>query len=386
MHKRTQCQAKELPKRFVQVEGLKINNLKGSSDGHRYDLNVLEKMQTRLFRSLPVSKPLTCVQQPTHKFNVVIKRHCTVTAAAPTDVFVLDYDGVIADSQLEVSTAGVAAAEQQWPSIFQDLNLNASERQRVLAGVAAARPRLVKGYESMVMARMVLENPQDGVEKILYGTPNWDAPSGLLQTTLAAWNEQEQPLQAVFEAYRSNRMSTSPQGWVALIPLYEGIAEAIADCTSPFYICSSKRGDRLVHLLNAQLNLDITEESPRVLASLIPPNEMKVKALRNVMARPVAANSATSLHFIDDRFETIEAISQKNDLVERYSLYLAGWGYNTEEERAAAAKLPGVRVITLPQFCELLRFGIIMEVDDGCQDTDEEALDAIYKPYGAGSG
>jgi len=67
-------------------------------------------------------------------------------------------------------------------------------------------------------------------------------------------------------------------------------------------------------------------------------------------------------------------------------LYLAGWGYNTHEERAAAAKLRGVRVITLPQFCELLCFGIIMEVDDRCQDTDEEAVDAVYKPYKSGSG
>jgi hypothetical protein len=275
----------------------------------------------------------------------------------------------------------VAAASEQWPSIFQ--GLNASERQRILSGVAAARPRLVKGYESMIMARIILENPQNGVENILHGTPNWDAPGGLLQTSLAAWSETEHPLQTVFESYRAHRMATDPDAWLRLNPLYEGIADAMADCTSPFYICSSKRGDRLVRLLNAQFNLGVTEESPRVLASLIPPNEKKIEALRNVMARPVAASSSTSLHFIDDRFETIEAISQQKDLVERYSLYLAAWGYNTEEERAAAAALPGVRVITLPQFCELLRFGIIMEVDDGCQDTDEEALNAIYKPYEA---
>lgn len=51
-------------------------------------------------------------------------------------------------------------------------------------------------------------------------------------------------------------------------------------------------------------------------------------------------------------------------------------GYSKIEERAAAAKLRDVCVITLPQLCELLRFGNIMEVDDGCEDTDEEAADA----------
>ena len=328
----------------------------------------------------------TCFRKPTNKINVIRsgeQRQGTATAAAPTDVFVLDYDGVIADSQHEVSSAGVASAEQQWPALFK--GLTASERQRVLDGVAEARPRLVKGYESMIMARLILESHQN-VDNILYGTPTWDAPGGLLQTSLDAWDEQETPLQTVFEAYRANRVATDPAAWVALNPLYPGVAVAMADCTSPFYICSSKRGDRLVRLLNAQFNLDVTEDSPRVMASLIPPNEMKIEALRNVMARPIAASSTTSLHFIDDRFETIEAISEQQDLVERYSLYLAEWGYNTEDERAAAAELPGVRVITLSQFCELLRFGIIMEVDDGCQGTEEEALDGIFKPYGLGSG
>ena len=37
-------------------------------------------------------------------------------------------------------------------------------------------------------------------------------------------------------------------------------------------------------------------------------------------------------------------------------------GYNTEEERQAAAKSPGIKVLTLPQCCELLKWGIIMEV------------------------
>lgn len=46
----------------------------------------------------------------------------------------------------------------------------------------------------------------------------------------------------------------------------------------------------------------------------------------------------------------------------RWRLYLADWGYNTPEERAAAAELPGVRVISLPEFFELLRWGIVMQV------------------------
>lgn len=60
-----------------------------------------------------------------------------------------------------------------------------------------------------------------------------------------------------------------------------------------------------------------------------------------------------------------------------YSLYLAAWGYNTAEERAAAARLPGVRVLRLPQMLELLRWGVVMGVDDGCEPTAEEAAESV---------
>ena len=301
-----------------------------------------------------------------------------ITRAGPSDVFVLDYDGVIADSQHEVSSAGLLAAEQQWPSIFP--NLTDATRNELLAAIAAARPRLVKGYESMMMARLIHENPAN-LNKILNGTPDWDAPGGLLQRSLDAWEEDDHVLAEKFERLRAGRVAADAAEWVALSPLYSGVGDALADCPAPFYICSSKRGDRLLRLLNAQLNLQLDESSPRVLSSLIPPNEKKIEALRGIMARPVAAEPSTSLHFIDDRFETIKAVSQEPDLAKRYNLYLASWGYNTDAERAEASEIPGIRIITLPQFCELLRFGIIMGVDDGCQDTEEEATAAVYKPF-----
>jgi len=40
----------------------------------------------------------------------------------------------------------------------------------------------------------------------------------------------------------------------------------------------------------------------------------------------------------------------------------ASWGYNTAQERQDAAAMPGVRVIGLEGFLELLKFGIVMNV------------------------
>lgn len=55
-----------------------------------------------------------------------------------------------------MSTSAFEACQQVWPGLFD--GLGDAERARVLAGTRDARPRLVKGYEAMVMARLVLED------------------------------------------------------------------------------------------------------------------------------------------------------------------------------------------------------------------------------------
>eukprot|EP00873_Tetraselmis_striata_P033143 jgi/Tetstr1/453407/TSEL_040389.t1 len=57
--------------------------------------------------------------------------------------------------------------------------------------------------------------------------------------------------------------------------------------------------------------------------------------------------------------------------VEGWNLYLAGWGYNTEDERAEA-RAAGIRVLSLEECCELLKWGVLMGVDDGCEPEAHE--------------
>lgn len=290
-------------------------------------------------------------------------------AAAPSDVFVLDFDGVLCDSEHEVSTSAYEACQGYWPDLFA--GLSGQEQQRVRAGMRATRPRLIKGWEALVMARLILED-EGNVQHIL---ADWEP---LLAATLAAWGEGTgASLASAFEAHRAEQMQVNPDRWISLNPLYPGVASALSDSPYPFYIASSKAAGRLVTLLNASLGMGVEEGSPRLFASLIPPNERKIAALREIAGRPVAQGGAT-LHFVDDRFETLEAIAeQAPDLMSSWQLYLADWGYNTPQERAAAAALPGVRLLTRPQFCELLRWGVVMEVDDGCEPTREEAEEMV---------
>eukprot|EP00887_Chlorella_sp_A99_P004237 scaffold15.g4237.t1 len=285
--------------------------------------------------------------------------------AGPSDVFVLDLDGTLVDSEPEVSTSALAAAARRWPHLFAALA--DGERARVLAGLHATRPRLVKGFEAMVMARLVLESDAN-VGAIL---ADWE--ERLLPASLAAWGEDEGRLAPLFEEVRAAQLAGDRAAWLGLNAPYPGVAEALRDCPYPWYVVSSKGASRLVPVLNATLSAEaFAPDSPRLFAGLIPPNKRKIEALRAIAQRPVAQEAGT-LHFVDDRAETLRAIvEQAPDVAERYSLYLATWGYCTPEE--LAAPLPGVRQLRLPEFCELLRFGLLMGVDDGCEPTTEEVL------------
>ena len=282
----------------------------------------------------------------------------------------LDFDGVLCDSQGEVMSAGLAVARARWPDSFPT-NPPSADTGNLVAALSRVRPRLISGFESVLMARHVAEEGEKAERDIL----ECDDWSNRVEELLGAYGASAEDLQREFESWGRSRIEEDFDGWLGMNPLYAGVREAMDDCRSPTYFASSKNGKRLVPLLRALLGIEVDLDSPRVFHTLIPPNELKLEALRSVAARPVAEHPGTQLHFVDDRFETLEYVLEhaEEQLLKRYQLYLASWGYATPEEVDRARATPGVRVLDLKDFGELLRFGIIMNVDDGCQDTDEEA-------------
>jgi hypothetical protein len=193
----------------------------------------------------------------------------------------------------QVSSSALGAASSYWADAFA----GASEAQRaaVLEGLRRSRPVLVQGYESMVMARQLLEEP-DSWAAIL---ASWTT---LLPEALARWGEDEAALIAHFEQHRRQRMQgLGPAAWAALNRPYAGVQAALQSCESPFYIASSKAAHRVAALMGSHFGLELGADSPRLFCSLLPPNEKKVQALREIMGRPVCEDPATRLHFIDDR-------------------------------------------------------------------------------------
>lgn len=62
--------------------------------------------------------------------------------------------------RLQVSTSALEACAKYWPELFG--GLGEEERQRMRRGLRATRPRLIKGWEALVMARLVLEDDRWG--------------------------------------------------------------------------------------------------------------------------------------------------------------------------------------------------------------------------------
>lgn len=92
------------------------------------------------------------------------------------------------------------------------------------------------------------------------------------------------------------------------------------------------------------------------------------------MGRPLCEHPSTTLHFVDDRLDTLKAVLRHPDLAARWKLYLASWGYCTASEVEAARLTPGVKVLQLPDFVELLKFGLVMQVGRACSGAGRTAL------------
>jgi phosphoglycolate phosphatase-like HAD superfamily hydrolase len=298
----------------------------------------------------------------------------TASPAPPADVLFLDLDGVLVDSAGELSSSAYDAALARWPAIME----KGPPREAVLAGLAAGRPAIIAGYEALAMTRLMAEaGPEAGAERVLSG----DWPGSTLASLLSDWGEDPADLASFFEAHRT-AAAADEDAWLARNAAYPGVVAALRETAMPWYVVSSKSGPRVALLARGilgQASDGFGVGGPRVRAGLQPPDEAKPAAIVELAERVWGGPTPgpTTLHFVDDRFDTLRAVAAcpalKGAVAARaLRLWHAGWGYATEAERRAARADPAVTPLTLDAFCEFLRWGLVMGVDDGCEPSAEE--------------
>lgn len=228
------------------------------------------------------------------------------------------------------------------------------------------------------MARLLCRDDDGAILAAILS--DWE---NLFPKLLVDWGEEADSIRNHFEHYRSSAMSVSGgMEWCELSPLYTGVSEALSDCDAPVYFASSKAPQRIIPLIKYHLKIELEHPSPRLFAGLIPPNSGKAEALRQIMERPLSSHPQTALHFVDDRLETLMYIREHHpEVAKRYTLYFATWGYSTPEEKNLVLRLPGIQPLTLPEFCELLRWGLVSNTFDGCEPEEAEKIDTLgWKP------
>ncbi|GMH39255.1 hypothetical protein BSKO_07153 [Bryopsis sp. KO-2023] len=291
--------------------------------------------------------------------------------AAPTDVFALDLDGVLVDSVNEICEVGCRAAKASLPD---GVNFSEENRAEVLSKLLEAFPMGTQGSDQVVLARILMEDLSSfgGIVKKL---SDWGA---VKKSKLEEWGVTIESLQEAFMAERKSWRETDNPGWAQANAPFPGIKESLMYCEFPFYIVTAKPGSGAAPVLTTALNLPIPEDSPRLFAGLDnTPGVQKAEALREIASRPMCKEGAR-LHYVDDRFATLKELRPQASL-KNWNLYLADWGYNTEDDQAEAKKM-GINCLTLREFCEMLKWGLVMGVDDGCEPTAEEVEAQVYSP------
>ncbi|CAI5461571.1 unnamed protein product [Closterium sp. Yama58-4] len=157
--------------------------------------------------------------------------------------------------------------------------------------------------------------------------------------------------------------------------LLEPAAEALRTTSLPFYILTSSSASSsslspadVSALLKRDAEVDIPEDSPRII-TLAGEGEGKLAALLAVNSRPLAQDTANTMHYIDSDLVALTLAASQPELA-RWQLYHAQWSESGEESKEETLH-PRIRPIALKDLDELLRWGLLMGVNDGCQEYED---------------
>ncbi|CAM9257385.1 unnamed protein product [Sphacelaria rigidula] len=243
------------------------------------------------------------------------------------DVFALDFDGVICNSVGESSRSGFRALKSIWPEVaasLGDAGEGAEEApQWLLDKMRDLRPVVETGYENILLTRFLIEErvkDKGGSASNLLDT--WGAAAR--DELIKRYGVSKEKLVEIFGEARDDWIKNDFGGWLGANSYYDGVNEAVSACKGEVYVVTTKQ-QRFASALLEHAGLKIPVERIYGLGS-----GPKVDVLSELKAK----HSGQTIHFFEDRVETLEAVCADSRLQDNVRLYLCSWGFNTEEHRA----------------------------------------------------
>ncbi|MCX7097290.1 MAG: HAD family hydrolase [Methylococcales bacterium] len=231
-------------------------------------------------------------------------------------IYALDFDGVICDSAVETGVTGWKAASRIWTDMPPQIPAEMIGQFRLV------RPIIETGYEAILAMRLLYLG--ETVEAIYNGYG--DMIADLLNGAQITVDE----LKTLFGQTRDSWIAHDLAGWVAMNHLFAGVADKLQamgqQCV--WYVITTKQERFVKHILSAY---GIVLEDGRIFG--LDRNMSKVAVLGQV----VKAHPAHTVHFVEDRLPTLLNVAKDASLAD-VKLIFALWGYNTDEDKAEAAK------------------------------------------------
>jgi phosphoglycolate phosphatase-like HAD superfamily hydrolase len=255
----------------------------------------------------------------------------------PPRLLALDFDGVLCDGRPEYFETARRAYAAAWP------RADANRATSVAARFAAARPLVESGWEMPVLLHALARGVPDSD---LIDRHAWlPCARRLLDEAGISAESVGRALNAARDAW----FAKDPADWVRHHRFYPGVAARAVQAVEAgvAVVVVTTKAERFARALLGSADerlarLPIVGREP---GRTVP----KPETLRRLAAEQGLAAGALGLWFVEDLLETLESVRATPGL-ERVALFLAGWGYNTLEQRAAAGAGGHVALLSLADF------------------------------------
>jgi phosphoglycolate phosphatase-like HAD superfamily hydrolase len=244
-------------------------------------------------------------------------------------IYALDFDGVICDSAVETAITGWKAAMQIWPDMA---GTNPSAVQ--VDQFRALRPVLETGYEAILLMRLLQQGAT--LEAIKAND------LAMVQALLSELQQGVVFLKQLFGTTRDKWIAQARDEWVAMNPLFDGVAEKLRQLNGQdWYIVTTKQ-ERFVEQILQANNVAL----PNDIFGL--DRKMSKEAVLQVL---IEKYPTRELCFIEDRLATLLNV-MTNERLKSIVLQLVDWGYNTELDKQVAREKQ-IQLIALHEFLVL---------------------------------
>ncbi len=244
-------------------------------------------------------------------------------------IYALDFDGVICDSAVETAVTGWKAGLKIWDDFNAQL-----PPQSIIDQFRLVRPVMETGYEAILIIRLLYQG--ETVETIL------SHYAEKIQQILDASNKDISTLKQIFGETRDIWINEDVNDWVAMNPLFPSIAEKLRQLSEQgqWFIITTKQERFVSQILNGyQIELE-----PNKIFGL--DRKLSKEA---ILTQLLAQYSQNEFYFVEDRLPTLLNILKNKDL-KAVKLFLATWGYNTQEDKQQAKAQAHIQLIEREDF------------------------------------